>query len=65
MSFRMIQVDAGWLDGLLDKNAELRAGLCKRDVFIRSLLDPEQLGHAVSEEVRAEAKTVLSIKNDE
>ena len=65
MSFRMIQVDADWLDGLLDKNAQLRAAVCKSNVFIRSLMDPEQLGHAVSEEVRQQAKTVLGGSDDE
>lgn len=65
MSFRLIQVDADWLEGLLKKNAELRAQICKKDEFIGLLIHPDQYGHEVNAEIRLAAREALGRKNDE
>lgn len=49
--------EVGVLERLVNRNMELRA-------FIIRLLDPEDLGHAVSAEVRQAARDALRVKNE-
>lgn len=49
--------EVGVLERLVNRNMELRA-------FIIRLLDPEDLGHAVSDEVRQAARDALRVKNE-
>ena len=43
-------------------NRKLLEDLATLHLFIGRLIDPEDLGHAVSAEVRAEAKAVLTTR---
>ena len=58
----MKKEEAEFMERVLDSNADLRNENHRYRVFILALIDPEMYGHAVSEEVRAEAKTVLDKK---
>lgn len=49
--------EVGVLERLVNRNMELRA-------FIIRLLDPEDLGHAVSGEVRQVARDALKAKHE-
>lgn len=49
--------EVGVLERLVNRNMELRA-------FIIRLLDPEDLGHAVSDEVRQAARDALRTKHE-
>lgn len=49
--------EVGVLERLVNRNMELRA-------FVIRLLDPEDLGHAVSNEVRQAARDALRVKNE-
>lgn len=49
--------EVGVLERLVNRNMELRA-------FIIRLLDPEDMGHAVSNEVRQAAREALRVKNE-
>ena len=49
--------EVGVLERLVNRNMELRA-------FIIRLLDPEDLGHAVSAEVRQAARDALRVNHE-
>jgi hypothetical protein len=58
-------IDVEWLEGKLDRNAELRNENHRYRVFILALIDPEMYGHAVSAEVRGAAKRLVQGFDDE
>lgn len=49
--------EVGVIERLVNRNMELRT-------FIIRLLDPEDLGHAVSDEVRQAARDALRVKHE-